>query len=249
MKRAMRLALALLLFGTAGPAAAITYNCMPIELLQLADHVRVHCASPSFWEDGYPRDGTARIEFFAVPKADVDYAKRFLYVVQTALTAGMVVQFQYNTGTLTAGCNANTCRRPWSVALLAPGTDVRIPHVVWPSGSTVTLAKDAWQHFGPFSISYYRKLVMTMTGTGNVDLYVRRGDPPTDTQFTCRPALSTSTESVSINGPIDPVLVTTPDPPRAATYYLAVKGIGASNTYKLSVAIATKPTNVGPAGC
>jgi hypothetical protein len=241
VNRRTTLAIAIVLLGAPGSVGATTYNCLPVELVDQPDHVRVHCAEPSNFEGGYPKDGADRIEYFAVPNADADFAKRFVHIVETALTAGMVVQFQYTSGALVAGCDAKLCRKPYAVGLLAPGTDVRIPYAVWPSGASESIAKGAWRHYGPFSISTFRKLVVTMTGTGNADLYVRRDDPPTDAQFTCRPSLSTSAETVSISGPAPAV--------RAATYYVAVKGVGASNTYKLGVAIQNKTAGAAPGGC
>jgi hypothetical protein len=224
------------LLGLAASASAATYNCLPLELRNETDHVRVLCAEPSRWEGGYPRDGADRIRFFAVAKTNADFAKRFVYVVQTALTAGLIVQFQYTSGDVSGtafGCAANECRTPSSFGLLAPATDVRIPFAVWPSQATAPIAQGSWRHYGPFSISSYRKLVVSLTGTGNADLYVNRDDPPSDTKYTCRPQLSTSTETCNIPGPAATV-------EKAVTYYVAVKGVGASNTFKLSVSIQPK---------
>jgi hypothetical protein len=233
--------LLLLATGTAlllsGPAAAAVYNCLPVEMQDKPDHFRVLCGQPSGFEGGYPKDGADRIQSFAVPKSDVDFAKRFVYVIQTALTAGMVVQFQYVSGDHSGtafGCDANDCRKPWAVGLLAPASDVRIPYAAWPSGATESLAQGKWAFYGPFSISSYRKLVVSMTGTGNADLYIRKDDPPTETDFTCRPLLSTSNESCTIQGPADPAKE------RAATYFVGVRGAGATNQYKLSVSIQSK---------
>lgn len=235
MRRKILLAVAGILVGLTGSAAAATYNCLPVEIIEKPDHFRVECARPSGFEGGYPRDGTDRIQFFAVPKADADFAKRFVYVVQTALTAGLVVQFQYNSGDVSGsafGCASSDCRQPWALGLLAPATDVRIPYAAWPSSMTESIAQGKWKYYGPFSISQYRKLVVKMTGTGNADLYVRKDDPPTETNFTCRPQLSTSNESCTILGP---------DPQeRAATYYVGVKGVDTNNTYQLTISIQSK---------
>ena len=235
MRGNIELAVPGILVGLASSAAAATYNCLPAEIIERSDHFRVECAEPSGFEGGYPRDGTDRIQFFAVSKADADLVKRFAYVVNTALTTGMVVQFQYTSGDVSGsafGCQSSDCRKPWAFALLAPATDVRIPYAVWPSGVTESVAQEKWMHYGPFSISQYRKLVVKMTGTGNADLYVRKDDPPTESDFTCRPQLSTSNENCTILGP---------DPKeRAATYYVAVKGVGTNNTYQLTVSIQSK---------
>jgi len=235
MRRRIWLVVAGILVGLTGSAAAATYNCVPAEIIENPNHFRVECAKPSDFEDGYPRDGANRIQFFAVPKADADFAERFVYVVQTALTTGLIVQFKYTSGDVSGsafGCDSSDCRKPWAFGLLAPTTDVRIPYAAWPSGITESIAQGKWIHYGPFSISQFRKLVVNMTGTGNADLYVRKADPPTDTNFTCRPQLSTSNESCTIPGP---------DPnEKAATYYVGVKGVGTNNTYKLTVSIQNK---------
>lgn len=245
MKCAQFLAVISLLLGIANLAAAATYNCLPVEILDQPDYFRVQCAEPSVWEGGYPRDGADRIQFFGVPKSDSGFAKRFAYIAQTALTAGMIVQFQYTSGDLSStafGCASSACRKPSAFGLLAPGTDVRIPYVVWPGSTSESIAQGKWKIYGPFSISSFRKLAVNMTGTGNADLYVRRDDPPTDTQYTCRPKLGASAESVAIAGPDATV-------ERGVTYYVGVKGSGATNTYKLSVAIQNKPPGTPPGGC
>ena len=235
MKSHVLPAVAGMILGLSGSSAAATYNCLPVEILEEGNRVQVLCAEPSGWEGGYPRDGADKIRFFAVPKSDVDFAKRFLNIAQTALISGMEMQFQYTSGDIsgaTFGCAADACRKPWAIGLLAPATDVRIPFAVWPSGATVSIAQGKWKYYGPFSISSARKLVMNMTGTGNADLHVRKDDPPTESDVTCS-VQSTSNESCTILGP-DPNIV------RAVTYYVGVKGVGTSNTYKLSVEIQSK---------
>jgi hypothetical protein len=112
-----------------GSAAAASYNCLPIELLEVGDRFHVQCAC-SGNEGGCPRDGTNAISYFAVSKADIDFAKRFVHMMQTAITAGLVVQFQYTSGDIsgaTFGCDASNCRKPWAFGLLAPATAVRVP--------------------------------------------------------------------------------------------------------------------------
>ena len=75
--------------------------------------------------------------------------------------------------------------------------------------------------------------MVTMTGTGNADLYVNRDDPPTETKFTCRPQAASSAENCVVPGPNASV-------ERGVTYYVAVRGVGATNTFTLSVAIQPK---------
>lgn len=236
MNRVVLSASAWLLLFLSGTAAAAVYNCLPVELLEQPTSVQVLCAEPSGWEGGYPKDGNEQIKTFALPRSDVDFSKRFLHVAQTALTAGMIVQFQYTSGDHSGsvyGCAPSSCRKPWAFGLLAPATDVRIPYAVWPSGAIKSLAQGNWEYYGPFSISSFRKLMINMTGTGNADLYVRKNDPPTETAFTCRPLLGSSNESCNIPGP-DPSIE------RAATYFVGVRGSGAINQYSLNVSIKSK---------
>lgn len=237
MKRGTLSAVTGILLGFSGAGGAAVYNCLPAELLDEPDHFRVLCAQPSGFEGGYPRDGADQIQVFAVPKSDGDFSKRFEYVVQTALAAGVVVQLNYTSGDVSGnvfGCASSNCRKPWAFGLLAPATDVRIPYAVWPSGATESIAQGKWMQYGPFSISSFRKLVVNMTGTGNADLYVRKNDPPTESNYTCRPNQGNSNESCSIPGPADPAKE------KAATYFVGVRGAGASNQYKLSVSILSK---------
>jgi len=222
--------------GLPGSAAAVTYNCLPIQLLEEAALSRVLCAAPSGLEGGYPRDGADRVDSFAVPSSDVDFAKRFVLMMQTAITAGMVVQFQYTTGDI-GGCPSNNCRRPWAFGLLAPATEVRVPYAEWPSGSTESISSGEWKRYGPFSISQFRKLVVTMSGTASADLYVRRDDPPDSTNFNCRPKLPGANESCTMAPVIpDPANPTGPPMPIPATYFVGVRG-GGSGSFQLTVSI------------
>ncbi len=44
-------------------------------------------------------------------------------------------------------------------------------------------------------------IVRTSGGTGDLDLYVRQGQPPTDTLFNCRPFLDGNNETCTIANP------------------------------------------------
>jgi hypothetical protein len=114
-----------------GTALAATYNCLPVELVERSDRFQVQCGEPKFEEGGYPSDGADRISSFAVAKSNGDFARRFESMMQTALTAGLIVQFQYTSGDTSGtafGCVASACRTPWAFGLLAPATAVRIPY-------------------------------------------------------------------------------------------------------------------------
>jgi hypothetical protein len=65
------------------------------------------------------------------------------------------------------------------------------------------------------------KYVFTMTGTGDADLYVRTGAPPSTTSYECRPYTSGSSEScnITVNA--------------AAPIHVMVRGYAASSTYHL----------------
>ena len=66
-----------------------------------------------------------------------------------------------------------------------------------------TVAKDEWQHFGPFPVAAAGALLAEMTGTGDADLYVKSGSQPTTDLYDCRPYASGSDESCDIDGPGD----------------------------------------------
>jgi len=130
MKKHILPATVCILLGLTGSAVAATYNCLPVEIFEETNRFHVLCGEPKAEEGGYPSDGSGRIRFFAVPKSDIDFAKRFEHITQTALIAGLVVQFQYTSGDTSGsafGCSANNCRKPWAFGLLAPASDVRIP--------------------------------------------------------------------------------------------------------------------------
>jgi hypothetical protein len=67
-------------------------------------------------------------------------------------------------------------------------------------------------------------LTVTMTGSGDTDLYVRFGATPTRSSWNCRPYLSTSNETCSLTVPST-----------ATTAYVAVDGYSTSSTYSINV--------------
>jgi len=62
------------------------------------------------------------------------------------------------------------------------------------------LEKDVFDHFGPFN-NLDGLFRVVMTGSGDMDLYVRKGAPPTTTDYDCRPWRSDSSEQCSLEGP------------------------------------------------
>lgn len=57
----------------------------------------------------------------------------------------------------------------------------------------------AWKHFGPYS-DVGSGFTVAMTGTGDADLYVRKGAQPTDKLYDCRPYAGNSTENCAVDG-------------------------------------------------
>jgi len=85
-----------------------------------------------------------------------------------------------------------------------------------------TLAKGSWKQLGPFQVAAGATLRATVTGSGDVDLYVRRGAAPTAASYDCRPYLASSGEQCTVAGP-GPV-------------YVAVNGYAASSDFDIAVA-------------
>ena len=63
------------------------------------------------------------------------------------------------------------------------------------------LTQGQQQTFQPLAVAGGTLLEVSMTGTGDADLYVRFGSAPTFTQYDCRPYRSDSSESCSIDVP------------------------------------------------
>jgi len=57
-----------------------------------------------------------------------------------------------------------------------------------------TLAQGAWEHFGPFNASS-GEFKAVMTGSGDADLYVKKGSQPTTSSYDCRPYTGGSNEN------------------------------------------------------
>ncbi len=51
----------------------------------------------------------------------------------------------------------------------------------------VSIGKDEFKTWGPFEVALGGKIEVTMTGTGDADLYVKRGDEPSLESYDCRP--------------------------------------------------------------
>ncbi len=98
-----------------------------------------------------------------------------------------------------------------------------------PSGTPVTqtasgsLALNQTQTYGPLSVLAGTTFTAVMTGTGDPDLYVRWGSPPTTSSYNCRPYLDGASETCSLTVPSG-----------TTSAYVMVRGYTAS-TYNLTV--------------
>jgi len=93
--------------------------------------------------------------------------------------------------------------------------------VVKSETKTGTVAKDVWAQFGPFNTQPGTNLVANMTGTGDADLYVRKGSAPTTSAYDCRPYKDGSGESCSVPG--------------GGPVFISVNGYAASSNYSLAI--------------
>ena len=84
---------------------------------------------------------------------------------------------------------------------------------------SATVARAAWKHYGPFQVAAGSTFTAVMEGSGDADLYVRKGAAPTAASYDCRPYRNGSAEQCSIVGP--------------ATVYVGVQGYAASSSYSL----------------
>lgn len=98
-----------------------------------------------------------------------------------------------------------------------------------------TVAKNEWKHYGPFEVGTGGQLKATMTGSGDADLYVRKGSAPTPTEYDCRPYKGSSNEECTVTG--------------AGTYYVSVRGYAATSDFSVDIeygGTGTEPPPVTP---
>ena len=86
---------------------------------------------------------------------------------------------------------------------------------------TGTVAKDEWKHYGPYNVADMADLEAVLSGTGDADLYVRKGAQPTASDYDCRPYASGTSEECIVEGP--------------GEIYVAVNGYDDSSDYTLTV--------------
>ncbi len=118
--------------------------------------------------------------------------------------------------------------------VFAPGMPI-VPGVVEPAWdgieSTGSVARNE-EHFFATEELPRGSYVFRITGTGDADLYVRVGEAPTTSAFDCRPYVSGSTESCTI------------DLSAPAAVHVMVRGWAASSTYQLRGMPADKADDV-----
>lgn len=84
-----------------------------------------------------------------------------------------------------------------------------------------TLAKGAWKQLGPFAVVAGGTFKVEMTGTGDADLYVKKGMAPTASVYDCRPYKGGSAESCEASG--------------EGAYYVGVYGYATSSTFTVKI--------------
>jgi len=88
------------------------------------------------------------------------------------------------------------------------------------------VAAEEWLQFGPIETDEMSTLVLTMAGTGDVDLYARRGMEPNEETWDCRPYASDSEEQCRLEG--------------AGIWYFGVRGYGSPSSMVTLTATAEK---------
>ncbi len=98
----------LFLCVTQANAAPVWSDCVPVLTGTFANRIHVKCAAPV----------SGGIVWFAVDASKVDYANRFMSMVNTALVSGKTLTVNYDpadTGGAAFGCQAKDCRRAYGI--------------------------------------------------------------------------------------------------------------------------------------
>ena len=98
-----------------------------------------------------------------------------------------------------------------------------------------SISKGAWKHYGPFEVST-GDLEVLMTGSGDADLYVRKGAEPDTSDYDCRPYLNGSDERCDQSGP--------------GLYYVSVHGYATQGSeFSLSISfMSSEDAPIAPEG-
>jgi serine protease len=88
-------------------------------------------------------------------------------------------------------------------SLYGPPGDEPPPPPGYPKDATYSgsLARYETDNYGPFSVVPGTTFTAAMTGSGDPDLYVRWGSPPTTTSYNCRPYTASASERCSMTVP------------------------------------------------
>lgn len=97
-----------------------------------------------------------------------------------------------------------------------------------------SVAANANKAFGPFAVQPGSSVKVTLSGTGDADLYVRFGAAPTASTFACRPFLDDSNEECVVTAPSTP-----------SSVFITVSGFSAS-TFSLRVELVAATTTPTP---
>ncbi len=116
-------------------------------------------------------------------------------------------------------------KKVYDLSIDAPGAGTGTTTPPTTVNETGTVAKAAWKHYGPFNGS---DIAVAMTGTGDADLYVRRGAQPTAADYDCRPYAGGTAEDCSVNG--------------AGPFYVSVNGYAATSNFTLAISFTTGTT-------
>jgi len=73
------------------------------------------------------------------------------------------------------------------------GTGASLPVI-----DSSSLQKNGWQHYGPFNVS--TKLTATTSGTGDIDLYLRKGAKASTKYYDCKSISPTANEACELTG-------------------------------------------------
>lgn len=89
--------------------------------------------------------------------------------------------------------------------------------------SNISVSRSAWKYYTLTVPAGMSNLTVSIAGgSGDADLYVRRGSQPTTSSYDCRPYLSGNNESCSFSNPV------------AATYHIGIRGYRASSGITLT---------------
>jgi|GEM_PF-4855587 len=95
------------------------------------------------------------------------------------------------------------------------------------------LAQGEWKQYGPYEMGDGGTLSAVLSGTGDADLYLRRGAQPTLSAYHCRPYKNGSDEACAAVG--------------TGRIYLAVHGYASSSTYQLQITFTpARPASAPP---